>query len=194
MKQKKIVIALGGNALGFNFQEQKKAVEHTAKVIGDLIEEGFQVILTHGNGPQVGMIHTAMSELSSVDPLYPPAPMSVCVGMSQGYIGYDLQNAVRTELHRRGIKKPVSSIVTQVKVNADDEAFANPSKPIGRFLTKQEARCEEKKGNHCVEDSGRGYRYVVASPKPVEIIEMEIVRTLVDAGQVVIACGGGGIP
>lgn len=194
MKQKRVVIALGGNALGFTFEEQKKAVEHTSEIIGDLIEEGFQVIITHGNGPQVGMIHAAMSELSSVDPMYSPAPMPICVGMSQGYIGYDLQNAIRAELKRRRIGKSVTSIVTQVKVNSEDIAFENPSKPIGRFMSKYEAEQEEKRGNRCIEDSGRGYRYVVASPKPVEIVEMDIIKILVDAGQVLIACGGGGIP
>lgn len=194
MKQKKVVIALGGNALGDNYEEQETAVKNTSKVIVDLIEEGFQVVITHGNGPQVGMIHTAMDNLSQLNSNYSSTPMEVCVGMSQGYIGYSLQKAVRTELSNRGINKSVASIITQVKVNSEDEAFENPTKPIGRFMTKEEALEEEKKGNKCIEDAGRGYRRVIASPKPASIVEIDVIKSLVESGQVVIACGGGGIP
>lgn len=190
MKSKTIVIALGGNALGFTFQEQRAAVAHTAEVIADLVTEGFRVVITHGNGPQVGMIHTALNEVSTGD----PAPMPICVGMSQGSIGYDLQNAIRSRLMAKHISKQVTSVVTQVVVNPGDEAFTKPTKPIGRFMTEEEAQAEERRGNPCMEDSGRGYRSVVPSPKPLEIVEMDTIRTLVDAGNVVIACGGGGIP
>lgn len=191
---KKVVIALGGNALGNNYQEQEVAVVNTASVIADLIEEGFEVVITHGNGPQVGMIHTAMTDLENNYDFYKSTPMAVCVAMSQGYIGYSLQKAVRTELKNRGINKAVASILTQVKVNSNDEGFKNPSKPIGRFLTKEESMVEEGKKNPCIEDAGRGFRRVVASPKPVDIVEIDTIKTLVDVGQVVIACGGGGIP
>ncbi|MEG1619096.1 MAG: carbamate kinase [Eubacterium sp.] len=192
---KRIVIALGGNALGNNLPEQMIAVKDTAKAIADLIEEGHEVVISHGNGPQVGMINLAMGELAKADPENPVAPLSVCVAMSQGYVGYDLQNALREELLDRGINKPVSSIITQMRVDEKDEAFKNPSKPIGRFMTREEADVMVAERNYdIVEDSGRGYRRVVASPKPVEIIEIDTVRALIDAGQVVIAAGGGGIP
>ncbi len=191
---KKIVIALGGNALGNNLPEQMIAVKQTSKAIADLIQDGHQVILSHGNGPQVGMIQNAMAEFSRAhgEPL---APLSVCVAMSQGYIGYDLQNALREELLDRGIKKTVSTVLTQVRVDPEDPAFKSPTKPIGAFMTKEEADALVKeKGYTVVEDSGRGYRRVVASPKPVEIVEIETVKDLLNAGQVVIAGGGGGIP
>jgi len=192
---KKIVIALGGNALGNNLPEQMEAVKNTARAIADLIEEGNEVVISHGNGPQVGMINLAMGELAKVDPHNPVAPLSVCVAMSQGYIGYDLQNCLREELLDRGIAKPVSSIITQVRVDAGDEAFNNPTKPIGRFMTKEEAdEMVQERQYDIIEDAGRGYRRVVASPKPVEIIEIETVKSLMEAGQVVIAAGGGGIP
>ncbi len=191
---KKIVIALGGNALGNNLPEQMIAVKQTAKAIAGLIEEGHQVIISHGNGPQVGMIQNAMAEFSRAhgEPL---APLSVCVAMSQGYIGYDLQNALREELLNRGIARPVSTVLTQVRVDPDDPAFEKPTKPIGAFLTKEEAdRLAREKGFTMVEDAGRGYRRVVASPRPVEIVEIDTVKDLLNAGQVVIAAGGGGIP
>ena len=192
---KKIVIALGGNALGNNLPEQMAAVKETAKAIADLIEEGHEVVIPHGNGPQVGMINLAMGELAKADPDNPVAPLSVCVAMSQGYIGYDLQNALREELLNRGINKPVSSIITQMRVDPDDEAFKNPTKPIGRFMTREEAdEMIRDRGYDVMEDAGRGYRRVVASPKPVEIVEIETVRSLINDGQVVIAAGGGGIP
>lgn len=191
---KRLVIALGGNALGKTLPEQMTAVKITAKAIADLVEDGHEIILSHGNGPQVGMIQTAMAEYAAK---YgeAPAPLSVCVAMSQGYIGYDLQNALREELIDRGIHKAVSTVLTQVRVNPDDPAFDKPTKPIGHFMTREEA--EEKvadKGWTVMEDAGRGYRRVVASPKPVEIVEIETVQALLNAGQIVVAAGGGGIP
>lgn len=191
---KRIVIALGGNALGNNLPEQMIAVKSTAKAIADLIEEGHEVVISHGNGPQVGMINKAMAELNKSDATHPMAPLSVCVAMSQGYIGYDLQNALREELLDRGIQKPVATIITQVRVDPNDKAFETPSKPIGRFMTKEEAQILVDKGDHVIEDAGRGYRRVVASPRPIDIVEIDTIRALMDAGQVVVAGGGGGIP
>ena len=195
-KKKRIVIALGGNALGNNLPEQMIAVKQTARAIVDLIEEGHEVIIAHGNGPQVGMIQKAMAELTRSEPeKYIPCPLSVCVAMSQGYIGYDLQNALREELLDRGISKGVATVLTQVEVNRDDPAFQNPTKPIGAFMTKEEAdKMVAERGYNVIEDAGRGYRRVVASPKPQSIIEIESIRDMVDAGLVVVACGGGGIP
>lgn len=192
--EKRIVIALGGNALGTNLPEQMEAVNHTARAIVDLIEDGHEVVISHGNGPQVGMINAAMTTLSREDPTHPMAPMSVCTAMSQGYIGYDLQNALREELLNRGLHKPVATILTQVEVNPDDPAFACPTKPIGTFMTHDEAEEMRRRGNAVMEDAGRGWRRCVASPRPKSIVEIETIRTLLDAGQVVIACGGGGIP
>jgi len=193
--KKRIVIALGGNALGDTLPEQMIAVKTTSKAIVDLIEEGHEVIVSHGNGPQVGMINQAMIELSRVDESQPNTPLSVCVAMSQAYIGYDLQNAIREELLNRNIHIPVATMVTQVRVDPDDPAFKNPSKPIGRFMTKEQADIVAKKyGHEMREDAGRGYRRVVASPKPVEIVEIGAIKALVEAGQIVIAGGGGGIP
>lgn len=192
--KKKIVIALGGNALGNNLEEQMGAVKSTAKAIVDLIEEGHDVVISHGNGPQVGMINLAMDALTKADHKYSSIPMSVCVAMSQGYVGYDLQNALREELLSRNINKSVATIITQVEVDKNDKAFDNPTKPIGSFMTKEEADMLIAKGESVVEDAGRGYRRVVASPRPKSIIEINTIRSLVDAGQVVIACGGGGIP
>ncbi|HCO29407.1 MAG TPA: carbamate kinase, partial [Lachnospiraceae bacterium] len=151
MKKQKIVIALGGNALGNNLPEQMVAVKSTAKAIVDLIEEGHQVVISHGNGPQVGMINIAMAELSRLYPNFTVAPMSVCVGMSQGYIGYDLQNSIRAELLNRGLEIPVSTIITQVVVDENDPAFLNPTKPIGRFMTYEEAQEQIAKGNKVME-------------------------------------------
>lgn len=190
----RIVIALGGNALGKNLPEQMAAVKHTAKAIVDLIQAGFAVVVSHGNGPQVGMINTAMTTLSREDPSHPMAPMSVCTAMSQGYIGYDLQNALREEMLDRGIHKGVATILTQVEVDPEDPAFQNPTKPIGTFMTEAEAEEMRRRGNAVMEDAGRGWRRCVASPLPRSIIEIETIRTLVDAGQVVVAAGGGGIP
>ena len=191
---KRIVIALGGNALGNNLPEQMVAVKHTAKAIVDLIQEGHQVVVAHGNGPQVGMINIAMTTLSREDHSHPIAPMSVCTAMSQGYIGYDLQNSLREELLNRGIQKPVATVLTQVEVDPADPAFQNPSKPIGTFMTEEEAEEMRRRGNCVMEDAGRGWRRCVASPKPKAIVEIETIRTLMEAGQVVIGCGGGGIP
>ncbi|MGL4392440.1 MAG: carbamate kinase, partial [Fusobacteriaceae bacterium] len=164
--KKKIVIALGGNALGNNLKEQMEAVRTTSKSIVDLIEAGHQVVLTHGNGPQVGMINLAMEQAASVDSKIQKLPMSMCVAMSQGYIGYDLQNALRTELLSRKINMPVSTIVTQVVVDKNAPEFKNPTKPIGRFYTKEESDKLVAAGATMKEDSGRGYRFVIASPKP----------------------------
>lgn len=193
---KRIVIALGGNALGKNLPEQMIAVKQTAKAIADLIQEGHQVVIAHGNGPQVGMIQNAMTELTRSDPeKYIPCPLSVCVAMSQGYIGYDLQNALREELLDRGISKGVATVLTQVEVDPADPAFRTPTKPIGAFMTRDEAsRLVQERGYKVVEDAGRGYRRVVASPRPVSIVEIESIRDMVEAGLVVVACGGGGIP
>ena len=196
MKKKRIVIALGGNALGNTLPEQMEAVKVTAKAIVDLLEDGCEVIVAHGNGPQVGMINNAMSALSREDTKQPVVPLSVCVAMSQAYIGYDLQNALREELFNRNIHNvPVTTMITQVLVDEDDPAFLNPSKPIGQFMSLEQAMTlGEQYGYVVKEDAGRGYRRVVASPKPAEIIEIDAIRSLVDAGQLVIACGGGGIP
>lgn len=195
MNKKRIVIALGGNALGSSLPEQYLAVQTTSKAIADLIEEGHEVIISHGNGPQVGMINNAMGAYGRMDPAHPSiTPLSVCVAMSQAYIGYDLQNALREELLNRGIQKSVATVITQVRVDQDDPAFLNPTKPIGHFLTKEEADAAIADGMQVKEDAGRGYRRVVASPKPAEIVEIETVRDLLNAGEIVIASGGGGIP
>ena len=194
MSQKIVVVALGHRALGNTLPEQKQAVTESAKAIADLVELGAKVVISHSNAPQVGMIHTAMNEFGKAHPDYTFAPMSVCSAMSQGYIGYDLQNAIRAELIGRGIYKTVSTILTQVVIDPYDDAFADPEKIIGRYLTAQEAEEEEKKGNFVTERPGKGYRRIVAAPKPQAIVELDAIRALVWAGQVVIACGGGGIP
>ena len=193
---KRIVIALGGNALGNNLPEQMEAVKHTARAIVDLIEQGNEVVVAHGNGPQVGMIQEAMTQLTRSDPeKYIPCPLSVCVAMSQGYIGYDLQNALREEMLDRGIDVGAATVLTQVEVDPNDPAFANPTKPIGAFMTREEAdRMIAERGYNVVEDAGRGYRRVVASPRPVGIVELDTIRSLVETNHVVVACGGGGIP
>ena len=192
---KKIVIALGGNALGNNLPEQMVAVKTTAKAIVDLVEDGNEVVVVHGNGPQVGVINNAMGEFAS-EHKEDPTPLSVCVAMSQAYIGYDIQNALREEFLNRGGKvPPVVTVVTQVRVDKDDPAFQNPTKPIGRFMTKEEAEAEaQKRGWNIKEDAGRGYRRVVASPKPKEIVELSAIKAMYDAGELVICCGGGGVP
>ena len=193
MRKKKIVIALGHHALGTTLPEQKVAAANTAKAIAGFIKDDYQVVITHGNGPQVGMIHMAMAEFCRIYPEYTATPMSVCSAMSQGYIGYDLQNAIRTELLNRGIYKNVSTVLTQVVVDPYDDAFYHPTKIIGRIMNAEEADIEERKGNHVIEVSG-GYRRIVAAPKPIDIIEAESIRVFLDADQIVIACGGGGIP
>ena len=184
---------MGHEALGSTLPEQQKAAARTAKAVADFIREDYQVVITHSNGPQVGMIHTAMNEFCRLYPEYTATPTSVCSAMSQGYIGYDLQNAIRTELLNRGIYKTVSTVLTQVVVDPYDEAFYHPAKVIGRVMTKEEAEEEEKKGNHVTEVED-GYRRIVASPKPMDIVEIDAISALSDADQVVIACGGGGIP
>ena len=192
---KRIVIALGGNALGSNLEEQMKAVKNTAVAIADLIEEGNEIVIAHGNGPQVGMIQNAMTELRRSNPeKYLQSPLSVCVAMSQGYIGYDLQNEISEELMDRGIYSTVSTIQTQVIVDPYDEAFYTPTKVLGRYMDVEEASAERKKGNYVVEEPGKGFRRIVAAPNPVSIVEIDAIKALLDADQVVIACGGGGIP
>ncbi len=193
---KRIVIALGGNALGKNLPEQAIAVQNTARAIVDLLEQGNEVVVVHGNGPQVGMIANAMTELTRSDPeKYIPCPLSVCGAMSQGYIGYDLQNALREEMECRGINHGVTTVLTQVEVDQNDPAFSNPTKPIGSFMTLEEAEdLKANRGYDFVEDAGRGYRRVVASPKPKRIVELDTIECLVDHDHVVVCCGGGGIP
>jgi len=192
--RERIVLALGGNALGDNLHEQMLAVRETAKAIADLIEEGHEVVVAHGNGPQVGMITLALEAAGKTEAKTPYIPMSVCVAMSQGYIGYDLQNSLREELLNRGIHKPVAAIITQTVVDGDDPAFLDPQKPIGAFYSKEEAEEMADRGYTMKEDAGRGYRRVVASPMPVDIVEKEVIDALLNAGQVPIAVGGGGIP
>ena len=194
MEKKKVVIALGGNALGKDVEEQKEAVAKTAKVIVDLAQQGLDIIVTHGNGPQVGMIQNAMDNLVVMHENYKQVPLPTSVAMSQGYIGIDLQNAIKYELYSRNIDGKVSTILSQVEVDKNDPAFENPTKPIGRFLTKEEAEENEANGVRCMEDAGRGYRVVVASPMPQRIRELETIKTLVNEGHIVITCGGGGIP
>lgn len=193
MEKKKVVIALGHRALGNTLPEQKKAVKSTAAIIARLVKEGAEIVISHSNAPQVGMIHMAMNEFGKYHPDYTVAPMSVCSAMSQGYIGYDLQNAIRSELIKNGIYKPVCTVLTQVTVDPYDDAFAEPVKVIGRNLTAEEAEEEEKKGNYVIRTEN-GYRRIVAAPKPQTVVEIDSIRALLDAGQVVIACGGGGIP
>lgn len=192
---KKIVVALGGNALGNNLPEQMAALKKAVVPIADLIESGFDVVVSHGNGPQVGMIKLAMDELSEQHAdKYTTTPLSVCVAMSQGYIGYDIQNALREELKDRGIDKGVVSLITQVVVDADDPAFDNPNKPIGRYLTEKEAERERAAGHIVKDDAGRGLRRMVSSPEPKEIVEAPAIKALLKDGQIVVAGGGGGIP
>ncbi len=192
--KKRAVIALGHRALGITLPEQKMAVEKTAASIADLIEEGYQIAITHSNAPQVGMIHAAMNEFGKTHDNYTPAPMSVCSAMSQGYIGYDLQNSIREELLNRGIYRTTSTILTQVIVDPYDEAFYTPTKVLGRYMSAEDAAEERKKGNYVVEEPGKGFRRVVSAPTPQKIVELDAINTLLDADQIVIACGGGGIP
>lgn len=193
MKKNLIIVALGRSAFGETFPEQRANIKKAASAVADLVEAGYEIVITHSNGPQVGMVHTAMTEFSRLDTRYTVAPMSVCGAMSQGYIGYDLQNIIRTEILNRGIYKPVSTIITQVKVDPFDKAFSNPSKVIGRYMTKEEALFEEKKGNYVVEEE-KGYRRIIAAPIPMDIYEIDAIRALVKDQQIVIAGGGGGIP
>lgn len=194
MTRKKIVVALGHRALGTTLPEQKSAVKSTAAILADLVEAGADLIITHSNAPQVGMIHTAMNEFGKVHPAYTAVPMSVCSAMSQGYIGYDLQNGIREALLDQGIYRTVSTILTQVVVDPYDEAFYTPTKVLGRYMNAEEAGQERKKGNYVVEEPGKGFRRIVSAPNPGKIVEIDAIRALLDADQVVIACGGGGIP
>lgn len=193
MAKKRAVVSLGHHALGYTIHEQWDAVKETAKALADLVEADYQLVITHSNGPQVSMIHKAMTELRRLYPDYTPAPMCVCSAMSQGYVGYDIQNSLKAELLSRGISKSVATILTQVSVDPYDEAFYEPAKVIGRYMTPEEAAMEERKGNYVKKDDV-GFRRVIAAPKPIEIVELPTIRALLDADQVVIACGGGGIP
>lgn len=194
MNKKKAVVSLGHEALGYTTLEQWDAVKTTAKALADLVEADYQLTITHSNGRQVSMIHKAMTELRRIYIDYTPAPMCVCSAMSQGYVGYDIQNALRAELLNRGIVKTVSTILTQVTVDPYDEAFYAPTKVIGRYMSAEDAETETKKGNYVKEEAGKGFRRVVAAPRPIDIVEIDAIRTLADADQIVIACGGGGIP
>lgn len=190
----RVVVALGGNALGKDIEEQKIAVAKTAEVIVDLAQQGLEIVITHGNGPQVGMIQDAMDNVVVRYKIYKQVPLPSSIAMSQGYIGLDLQNAIKYELRRRGMDTKVSTILSQVEVDKNDPAFQRPTKPIGRFMTKEEAEVNEAHGIPCMEDAGRGYRIVVASPMPKRIRELLTIKTLLAAGHIVIACGGGGMP
>ncbi|MGO3018388.1 MAG: carbamate kinase [Anaerococcus sp.] len=191
---KKIVLALGGNALGSTPEEQKEAVKTTAKSIVDLVSQGNKVIISHGNGPQVGMINLAMDTSSKSEANTPEMPFPECGAMSQGYIGYHLQNAIENELNKRDMDNQVVSLVTQVLVNEEDPAFQNPTKPVGAFYTEEEANKMAKDGIVFKEDAGRGYRRVVPSPKPIDIIEKKSIELLYNNDTIVVAAGGGGIP
>ena len=192
---KKIVIALGGNALGNTPEEQLELVARTAKPIVDLIEQGNQVVIAQGNVPQVGMINLGMSSAAHANVIRASMTFPECAAMSQGYIGFHLQNRIGNELAARGLKKEIVTLVTQVLVNEDDPGFSNPTKPIGSFYSREDAeRIEAEKGYRMVEDGGRGYRRVVPSPKPVDVIEKETVAELMESGSIVITVGGGGIP
>ncbi len=191
---KKAVVSLGHSALGYTTTQQRDAVKITARALADLVEAGCQLTITHSNGPQISMIHKAMTELRRIYLDYTPAPMCVCSAMSQGYVGYDIQNSLKAELLSRGISKTVSTILTQVTVDPYDEAFYEPTKLIGRYMSADDADVEVRKGNYVQEEPGKGFRRIIAAPRPIEIVELEAIRTLADAGQIVIACGGGGIP
>lgn len=195
MKKKRIVVALGGNALGNSPNEQILAVQKAAKAIAFLIEQGHEVIIGHGNGPQIGMINSAMSYAAESDSKMPSISFAECGAMSQGVIGYHLQQALKQELLRKKIRKEVVSVVTQVLVDKEDKAFQNYTKPIGRFYTKEDTeKLSKEKGYHFIEDSGRGYRRVVPSPMPKKIIELSAIRRMIQSGLIVVTVGGGGIP
>lgn len=195
MDKKKIVVAFGGNALGTTLPEQAKGVKHIAKAVADLIVDGHDVIITHGNGPQVGLINSAVNALLHEDVTLGEIPLQVCDAMSQAYIGYDIQNALREELLDRGIDKGVATMVTQVRVDKEDEAFSNPTKPIGRYMSKEKAEHLAEKYGYIMKEYGDlGFRRVVPSPKPQEIVELDAINAMINQGCVVICCGGGGIP
>ena len=186
----KILLALGGNALGKDPKEQLELVKRVSCIIVDLIEEGNEIVITHGNGPQVGMINLAFDNLKQVN-----MPFAECNAMSEGYIGYHLQQSITNELRKRNINKNCISVITQVIVDKNDKAFLEPTKPIGSFYTKEEVEVFAKENNYIYkEDAGRGFRRVVASPKPIDIVEKETIKDLVNMGNIVIALGGGGIP
>ena len=192
---RKLVIALGGNALGNTPKQQLELVRETASTIADLVEEGYEVVIGHGNGPQVGMVNLAFETSHASGGKTPEMPFPECGAMTQGYIGYHLQQSISREFRKRGINKPVVTVITQVEVSKDDPAYLNPTKPIGSFYSQQEAeRIAEETGYVFKEDAGRGYRRVVPSPKPVSIVELDTVETLMKNGTVVITVGGGGIP
>ena len=194
-ERKRLVVALGGNALGNSAEEQLSLVKKTAFAIADIVDAGYEVIVGHGNGPQVGIINLAMEVSASSDANTPSMPFPECGAMSQGYIGYHLQQSIRNELKLRNVNKNVVSLITQVVVDKDDPAFEHPTKPIGMFYTKEEAdKISHDKGYKFVEDAGRGYRRVVPSPQPQKIIELDLIDQLVDAENIVITVGGGGVP
>lgn len=190
-----MAIALGGNALGNTAEEQLQLIKNTAKPIADLIEAGNEVIIAHGNGPQVGMINNGLSFAAQGGEIKAAVPLPECGAMSQGYIGYHLQNGIRNELRRRGICKTVVTLITQSIVDTADPAFQKPTKPVGSFYTREQAeKIAAEKGYTMLEDAGRGWRQVVASPVPVDIVEKDAISAMIDAGHIVIAVGGGGIP
>ncbi|AZI17937.1 carbamate kinase [Limosilactobacillus fermentum] len=190
----KVVVALGGNALGKSPEEQLKLVKNTASSLIGLIQAGNQVVISHGNGPQVGQINLGM-DFAAQNGKTAAFPFPECGAMSQGYIGYHLQQSLQNELHQRGMEKDVVTTVTQVVVDPSDPAFENPTKPVGDFYTKEQAaQIEQEKGYTFVEDAGRGYRQVVPSPLPKRIVELNSIETLIENGTLVIAAGGGGVP
>lgn len=190
----KVVVALGGNALGKSPEEQLKLVKNTASSLIGLIQAGNQVVISHGNGPQVGQINLGM-DFAAQNGKTVAFPFPECGAMSQGYIGYHLQQSLQNELHQRGMEKDVVTTVTQVVVDPSDPAFENPTKPVGDFYTKEQAaQIEQEKGYTFVEDAGRGYRQVVPSPLPKRIVELNSIETLIENGTLVIAAGGGGVP
>ena len=192
---KSVVIALGGNALGNTPAEQLELVKNTAEHIVDMVAEGINVVVSHGNGPQVGMINNAFAYASANDGKTPEMPFPECGAMSQGYIGYQLSQAILNEMKRRGIMRSTACVVTQTVVYPEDPAFQNPTKPVGAFLTEEEAKKRaEETGYTYKEDAGRGWRQVVASPKPQRIVEFDAIKDLMDDGYIVISTGGGGVP
>ena len=190
-----VVIALGGNALGNSPQEQLELVKNTAKHIVDMIADGVNVVVSHGNGPQVGMINNAFAYAAANDGKTPEMPFPEAGAMSQGYIGYQLSQAILNDLKARGIDRSVANVITQTVVNPEDPAFQNPTKPVGAFMTEEEAKAKAAEtGWTFKEDAGRGWRQVVASPKPERIVEFDAVKDLVDNGYIVVSTGGGGVP
>lgn len=192
----RILIALGGNALGNNADQQKMLARNATSAIADMVEQGHEVVLTHGNGPQVGAINLAFKEYAKTkDNMIYSMPFPESGAMSQGYIGYHLQNALRTELLNRGINKSVVTVITQVIVDKKDEAFNHPTKPIGPYYSKEESeKLAQNNNDHYIEDSGRGYRKVIPSPKPIKVVESNMMKELFDSGYIVIGAGGGGVP